>query len=528
MIRKIFFFLFLYLFATSSLLFSQQGMSGELQLPLLPGVSWWAGIVNHGQLMPLRNGYEADLQDNYGNQVQPLLISDHGEVVWSETPFRIRCMNDTLFLTASRPSLQYVRAGSTLREAFLYASRKWFPPAGRMPDPLLFSVPQFNTWIELTYDQNQQDILRYATDIIKQGFDAGVLMIDDNWQEDYGKWTFHPGRFPDPAAMMDSLHGMGFKVMLWVCPFISPDCDVFRDLESRKMLLRDTTGRTAIIPWWNGYSGELDLSNPGAAAWFKKQLDHLQKTYGVDGFKFDAGDFEFYRNTLSYGDVTPQEQCELYAKIGLDYPLNEYRANWKMAGQPLANRLRDKYHTWEDLHKLIPDILLQGIVGYNFTCPDMIGGGDFLSFLPSNPMDQDLIVRSAQCHALMPMMQFSVAPWRVLDEAHFNAVKKAVAVRKEFTSLILRLTERSARTGEPVVRPLEYVFPHKGYAAITDQFMLGDSILVAPVLEKNVTERAVVLPPGKWKSWQGKKYSGNRKITVAVSLDDLPFWRRLR
>ena len=526
MIRKTLFFVCL--FASTTLLFSQPRMSDKLDLPLLPGVSWWAGIINHGQFMPVHNGYEADLHNNYGNQVQPLLISDHGEIVWSETPFRIRCTHDTIHLTASGATLQHVKAGNTLREAFLYASGKWFPPAGRMPDTLLFTVPQFNTWIELTYDQNQQDILRYATDIIKHGFQAGVLMIDDNWQEDYGKWTFHPGRFPDPGAMMDSLHQMGFKVMLWICPFVSPDCDVFRDLESRKMLLRDTTGRTAIIPWWNGYSGELDLSNPATATWFGKQLDHLQKTYGVDGFKFDAGDFEFYRNTLSYGDVTPQEQCELYAKTGLAYPLNEYRANWKMAGQPLVNRLRDKYHTWEDLRKLIPDILLQGIVGYNFTCPDMIGGGDFISFLPGNTMDPELIVRSAQCHALMPMMQFSVAPWRVLDKTHFDAVKKAVATRKAFTPLILRLAESSARTGEPVVRPLEYVFPHRGYASVDDQFMLGDSILVAPVLEKGITHRTVILPPGRWKSWQGKKYSGNKKITLAVSLDDLPFFLRLR
>jgi len=353
-------------------------------------------------------------------------------------------------------------------------------------------------------------------------------MIDDNWQEDYGKWRFHPGRFPDPAAMMDSLHQMGFKVMLWICPFVSPDCDVFRMLESKEMLLKNDSGKTAIIPWWNGYSGELDLSNPATFRWFKKQLDILQETFGVDGFKFDAGDFEFYRNTLSYGKASPQEQCELYAKIGLDYPLNEYRANWKMAGQPLVNRLRDKYHTWEDLQKLIPDILLQGIVGYNFTCPDMVGGGDFISFLPGNSMDPELIVRSAQCHALMPMMQFSVAPWRILDHQHLAAVMNAVTIRGKYTPLILQLAEESAHTGEPIVRPLEYVFPHRGYAAINDQFMLGDSILVAPVVEKGIRERRVILPPGRWESWQGEKYNGDKIISVPVSLKDIPVFSRIR
>ena len=97
-----------------------------------------------------------------------------------------------------------------------------------------------------------------------------------------------------------------------------------------------------------------------------------------------------------------------------------------MGGQPLVQRLRDKQHSWEEIKKLIPDILLQGLVGYSFTCPDMIGGGEISSFWgEKNNLDQDLVVRSAQCHALMPMMQFSVAPWRVLDSAHFDAVKKA-------------------------------------------------------------------------------------------------------
>jgi alpha-glucosidase len=524
--KKWFFILVGFLLFTGMVL-SQDRMVKELNIPVLPGVSWWVGIVTYGELMPIRDGYQADLHNNYGNQVQPLLISDHGDLVWSEVPYRISRKNDTLQLLSGIASLQYRKAGTTLREAFMYASKTWFPPTGKMPDPLLFSVPQFNTWIELTYDQNQRDILKYASDILNNKFQPGVLMIDDNWQEDYGKWDFHPGRFPDAKAMMDSLHHMGFKVMLWICPFVSPDCDVFRDLESKGILLKDQDGKTAIIPWWNGYSGELDLSNPATSSWFKQQLDHLQNTYGVDGFKFDAGDFGFYSNTRSYGHVTPQEQCELYAKVGLDYPLNEYRANWKMAGQPLANRLRDKYHTWEDLRKLIPDILLQGIIGYNFTCPDMIGGGDFISFLPGNSMDQELIVRSAQCHALMPMMQFSVAPWRVLDSEHLGMVKKAVAQRKIFTPLIQRLTEESALTGEPIVRPLEYVFPHRGYAAIKDQFMLGDSILVAPVLQKGVTERKIILPPGKWKDRKGKIYRGNRTIVIPVSLDVLPFFSRL-
>lgn len=97
---------------------------------------------------------------------------------------------------------------------------------------------------------------------------------------------------------------------------------------------------------------------------------------------------------------------------------------WKMGGQPLVQRLRDKDHTFEDLQLLISNMLSTGLMGYYFSCPDMIGGSQFTAFFNQDRLDQELIARSAQCHALMSMMQFSVAAWRVLDATHYKAVKE--------------------------------------------------------------------------------------------------------
>ena len=146
------------------------------------------------------------------------------------------------------------RNGKTLREAREFASGNFFPASGKMPDELLFSEPQYNTWIELTYNQNQEDVLKYAHAIIDNGFPPGVFMIDDTWQEDYGLWDFHPGRFPDPKKMMDELHKMGFKVMVWVCPFVSPDqALIVREIMKGKGFLlqkenENTTWETAPNP----------------------------------------------------------------------------------------------------------------------------------------------------------------------------------------------------------------------------------------------------------------------------------------
>jgi alpha-glucosidase (family GH31 glycosyl hydrolase) len=508
----------------------QTSFNDSLNIKVDKHTSWWTGIINHGDKMPLTKPYQVDFrQNNYGNQVQPLMLSNAGEVIWSEKPYRINFTADKLTVKADSAVFQYQRPGQTLKAAYMFASKTYFPPSGKLPDKLLFTNPQYNTWIELMYDQNQQDILAYARNISANGLPPGVLMIDDNWQEDYGKWNFHQGRFTDPKMMTDSLHSMGFKVMLWVCPFVSPDCDVYRDLESRKFFVTDKTGNPAIVRWWNGASALLDLTNPETAKWFKAQLDKLIADYGVDGFKFDAGDFEYYAGVNSFRpNAGPTEHSEAYGKIALDYPLNEYRAMWKMGGQPLAERLRDKAHGFEALQILIPDMLTAGLMGYYFSCPDMIGGGEFTSFLNENLLDQESIVRSAQCHALMPMMQFSVAPWRVLDSVHFGAVKKAVRLRERYKDYILELATSASATGEPMMKSMEFNYPNQGYAHIIDQFLLGDNLIVAPVLIKGAVARKVVLPEGRWKSFDGQLFRGPKTVEVKVRLDDLPWFEKVK
>lgn len=491
---------------------------------------WWGGAVAQAHQSPYGDAdFTTNLNyDNKGNRAQPLLLSSQGRVIWSENPFSFAFRNDSIIISDYTAPVVERQRGTTLRDAYLFASATYFPASGKTPDTLLFSHPQWNTWIELTYNQNQHDILKYARNVLHNGFSPGVIMIDDTWQEDYGVWNFHPGRFPDPGAMMKDLHSMGFKVMLWVCPFVSADAVPYRQLSAKKGLLRDSDGEPAMIRWWNGVSAVLDLTNPVDSAWFANQLQALKDTFGVDGFKLDAGDAYFYKeNTVSYRKTSINEQTSLFGQIGLKFPLNEYRAMWKMGGQPLAERIADKNHTWEDLQKLIPQSLTQGLEGYPFVCPDMIGGGDFGSFLNRSTLDEELVVRSAQCHALMPMMQFSVAPWRVLDSVHLNAVKKVVALRQSKIQMIMGLVREAAKSGEPVIRSMEYVFPHHGYSSINDQFVVGNDIIVAPMVNKG-SSRIVVLPGGRWRSDENKVYKGPAKITINVPLERLPYFERLK
>ncbi|MFH4964768.1 glycoside hydrolase family 31 protein [Gaetbulibacter sp. M235] len=528
------------IFITSINIFSQEADS--LIIEIIKGEYWWGGLSTEGYNTPYdsKSNVAHDLWgNNVGNQAQPILLSSKGRYIWSDNPIKYSFNNGHIKITSRNSKIIFGKAGNNLQNAYQYAVTNFFPPNGKIPEEKLFTHPQYNTWIELIYNQNEEDILKYAQGIINNGYTPGVLMIDDNWQENYGVWEFSSRRFKDPKAMIKKLHDMGFQVMLWVCPFISPDSEVFRYLAKEGMLLLDpqetqnvlwanTQNKAAIIRWWNGASACLDLSNPNSKKWFKDRLDHLVNEYGVDGFKFDAGDADFYVNdVVSYKSVIPNDHTAFFAEIGLNYPLNEYRASWKMAGLPLAQRLRDKGHNWADLQKLIPDQMSQSLMGYAYTCPDMIGGGEYGSFINLSSIDEELVVRSAQVHALMPMMQFSVAPWRILSEENARLCFEAAKLHTKMGNVILELAKQASITGNPIVKPMALAFPDNGYETIKDQFMLGDNILVAPVIEKGIYKRTVILPKGKWQGDDGKIVRGNKTIEIDAPISRIPFFTKV-
>ena len=506
------------------------------RIPLLPDEYWWGGAVNDGAQMPFRHRfYQRDLaRDIHGNQATPLLLSSQGRYIWSDQPFvfTFDANGDHLTIDTDGAELVVADGYDNLAGAYRAACRRFFPPSGQMPDALNFTAPQYNSWIEMQYEPTQAKVLNYARQILGNGLPPGVLMIDDNWFEDHGDWRFHAGRFPDPSAMVQTLHDQGFRVMLWISPFISPDGSVYRELKRRGFLVRYKQSVPIVREWWNGQSALLDLTHPGALAWLDDRLDLLRAEFGIDGFKFDAGDPEY----VHAGDVTHAATdgvgyCEAWARIGLKYDFNEYRACWKMGGQPLVQRLRDKFHDWGrgGLADIVPNGLAQGLAGYAFTCPDMIGGGDIGSFTEEGfQLDQELFVRTVQASILFPITQFSLAPWRVLDAEHWAACQDAVQLRQSLAPQILALADHAARTGEPIQRHMSYVFPHSGLEQVRDQFMLGSDILVAPVTEPGAQQRQIIVPAGHWQGANGETVAGPCVLNIDAPLACLPWYRRTR
>ena len=102
----------------------------------------------------------------------------------------------------------------------------------------------------------------------------------------------------------------------------------------------------------------------------------------------------------------------------------------------------------------------------------------------------------------------------------------AVGLHGDVAEYIIQTAERCAASGEPMIRNLEYTYPHSGYAMVNDEFLLGEDILVAPQLKKGINTRQVVIPDGIWEDLAGKKYiKGNYSVDTPITV--IPVFRRL-
>lgn len=509
---------------------------------------FWGGDVNGATDMPITKDstYSRDYSIDATNQMMPFFISNMGRYIWSDKSFKVWVENGELCFDGYA-SFELNEDGKTLREAYLNVMEKHFPfeetrKEGKRLPREFFKTAQFNTWIEFTYEPTQKGVLEYAHAIIDNGFDAGILMIDEGWHTRYGQWKFDNYKFPDPKAMIDELHSLGFIVMLWVTPMVTADgvdfCKATRDLFNPEsyndLFLRNKEGKVALIEWWNGYSAILDLRKECDQKYLSSKLDYLMSEYGVDGFKFDGGSYYMYSHEAMINgtprDDHDQEALNLaWNEFGAKYKFHEYKDTFKGGGKPTIQRLCDREHVWSGggIMSLVPCAILQGLYGHPFICPDMIGGGSWTDdYMPNFKIDEELFIRMAWASALFPMMQFSRAPWRCLSKGSYEIIVDAYKLHNSMADEIISLVENAEKTGEPILRSLEYNDPHKGYATIKDEFMLGNDILVCPIITKGTYKKDVVFPEGIWIDSDGNRFNGGGTYNLGAPLNKLLWFRR--
>ena len=515
----------------------------------LENEKWFGGILNDGANQPYvttdrpRNlAYE-----NRGGTTSPFLVSTCGRYVWSDRPFVYAFTNGTLYVRSDVERVEPVVAGRTLKEAYLAAMAKHFPFDGRVPAELLFTKPQWNNWIEIAIrGMKQSSVDAYTEALAASGFPCGVYMMDGGWFSHMGSYKFYADDYPDPKRMFRRIREKGWKSMIWTAHFVSPDSREHKLLRAGKGYMIDgkdvlaykkepnrvdATGpkTVGVVWWWSGVSAVWDLTYKPGWDDYVATLEKFAAEYGVDGFKFDAGDPGRLYDNVRFHDPKKEavDYSHDYVRVGAErFPYNEYRSGFRTGGMPVMQRLHDQGHTWKSLAEIDASMIVAGLLGSPYVVADMVGGGAAGAYRPGSFFSEKLFVRLCAQQALHPMMQFSAAPWRYLSKEGVAACKAFAELHCAFGPYILEQARHAAKTGEPILRAMEYEFPHQGFENEKVQFMLGPKWLVAPVV--NEDDSAVVrLPSGRWKDDLGVAHDGPKALRLeSVPLDRLPRFER--
>jgi myogenesis-regulating glycosidase len=484
---------------------------------LASGGHWYGHGFAHRQPWPLEA--EPVVNDAFAvnNCQSPIWMCSAGFALLAETTagLSVRCNADdggqlVVRCDGEPLSLQVFR-GADLRDAVrqLLAHLGWPNPC---PDPSLLGDSIFCTWTQYPRCITQERVLAMARAIREQGYPCSTITIDDRWESAFGELTFSDD-FPDPTAMMRDVHDLGFRVLLWVTPFINEEARTFAPLERDGLLVRAGNGGAARLKWWGGTAGLVDLTLPAGREWYRSQVLRL-KALGIDGFKIDGGDGKYQPPRATsrwHRDPGPSgysdELLAVFEKIAPG--LCETRTMWLSQRRNILWRQGGKDSHWgidNGLTAMVHLGLHMALMGYDILIPDMIPGRvqTMVSDMPL-PTDE-LMVRWTETSALMPIMQFSYFPWNYAPET--AAVCHAFAhVHKALEPyLAAHATERR----DPLLRPVWYAAPEcDALYTIGDELMLGPDLLAAPVLGEGRTTRDVILPPGEWRdAWTGAACEG--------------------
>lgn len=432
-----------------------------------------------------------------------------------------------------------VCVGHDVTSIHKYMVRRYFNKPNKVPSKSVFRHPVWSTWALHKTEVDQEKLLQYASDIQKHGFNCSHLELDDRYTSGYGEFEFDPVKFPNVTTMFQTLRRDGFEVSLWTHPFINYDSANFGVGVERELFVREPTGQLpALVRWWNGIGGILDFTNPEAREWFASHLRSLKAKYGIASFKFDAGETSYLPKQFStYAPLhDPSTFTRRYTEMAI--PFNdraELRSGYQSQNISCFFRLIDRDSVWGydlGLKSIIPTVLTISILGYQFVLPDMIGGNAY----PNRTLgatdnaglpDRELYIRWLELAAFMPAMQFSIPPW-AYDEEVVEIARKFTALHETLVApRVLELAGEVLDTGDPIIRPLWWI-SSKDEAAykIDSQFLIGDDLMVAPVLEPGKQERDIYLPAGKWRSYKGEQLEkGPIHLTdYPVDLDEIAYF----
>ncbi len=393
-----------------------------------------------------------------------------------------------------------------------------------------------------------ENVLELAKRYREKDIPCDVIYLDIDYMDSYKIFTWSNVRFPDPKKLTDELGRMGFKLVTIIDPGVKAESGYKPFIEGVKggYFCRRPNGEIFFGRLWPGTCAFPDFAREDVRDWWAS-LHEILFREGVSGIWNDMNEPALLgeQRTIERDVIHIEDGKEVtHAKIHNVYALLEAMGTFK-AFRKFRKNMRhfilsrsgyagiqryaavwtgDNTSNWEHLWLQIPMLLGMGLSGMPFVGADV--GGFIGSPTP------ELLVRWYQLAAFIPLCRnhtsrgtFDQEPW-VYGEYYESIIRRYLKLRYRLLPYLYTLFKEASEKGYPIMRPLlfEYQDDPNTYT-IDDEFLIGENLLIAPVLKEGCDKRLVYLPKGTWVDyWTHKVYKGPTYVSIEAPLDKMPIF----
>lgn len=375
--------------------------------------------------------------------------------------------------------------------------------------PALPPAWTFGLWLTTSFTTNYDEatVNSFVDGMAERDLPLHVFHFDCFWMKGF-HWTdfkWDEDVFPDPVGMISRLKEKGLKVCLWINPYIAQRSVLFEEGKAKGYLVKKSTGDVYQVDLWQPAMALVDFTNPDACEWFAGYLRELVDT-GVDSFKTDFGE-RIPTDVVYYDGSDPVKMHNYYTylynkvvfevleqKIGKN-EATLFARSATVGGQKFPVHWGgDCYADYESMAESLRGGLSLGMSGFGFWSHDI---GGFENTAPSHVFKRWLAFGLLSSHSRLHGSSSYRVPW-AYDEEAVNVTRFFTKLKCSLMPYLYDIAVEASQKGVPTMRSMLLEFPQDPAAEMLDrQYMLGDSILVAPVFSEQ-GDVSYFLPEGKW------------------------------
>ncbi len=376
--------------------------------------------------------------------------------------------------------------------------------------PALPPAWSFGLWLSTSFttDYDEKTTGSFIQGMEERQIPLHVFHFDCYWMDAYEWCNFQwdPKTFPEPEAMLKRYHERGLKVCVWINPYIGQKSPLFEEAGRAGYLLRKNDGSIWQTDLWQAGMGIVDFTNPDAAAWYQDKLKALLDM-GVDCFKTDFGERIPVKDIVYYDHSDPVKMHNFYTYL-YNQTVFELLKRERGEGEAVlfarsatAGSQQFPVHWGGDCSANYPSMaetlrggLSLACAGFGFWSHDISG---FEQTAPADVYKRWCAFGVFSSHSRLHGSSSYRVPW-LFDQEACQVLRKFMNWKCRLMPYLYRQAVRAHEEGIPMMRPMFVEFPgDRGCETLDRQYMLGDSLLVAPVFKES-GEVEYYLPRGKW------------------------------